>query len=253
MNNFEGLIKGCDLASMRRRWTFFSLIIFSVYCSFGQDKSMNLNSLTIGPLAANNGLGIATSISFGNTTPSFSNQISLSLRTLKHAKEVKIQNPRFTNPKPYVYGKLNNAYILNLGIARYKTLGISSAYNPSFKIGIQMGPSLALLKPYYVYVHEQDDPFYKPITTRQTREVLDAQESILGAANWSQGINELTAKAGLHCDVNLLITWDKLYRLKRLKTGVKFDYFWDELQILNSQNNTLFTSFYTTYQIGANK
>ncbi len=215
--------------------------------------NLSLTKWSAGPLVATNGIGIVTTAELGSRNKLFNNQLSLSLRTLKHDKEIKVQNPRFTNPKPYVYGKLNNAHILDLGFARYKTLGTSSAFNPKFQVGMQVGPSIAITKPYYVYVHEQDDPLYKPMAATQTEEVLASQESILGAANWSKGYNDLTLKGGLHFDVNLQITWDKIYRLQRFNIGTKVDYFFSDLAILYDNKNKLFATFYTTYQIGGNK
>ncbi|MBT8326693.1 MAG: hypothetical protein KJP21_03155 [Bacteroidia bacterium] len=230
-----------------------ALLFFFIPSSFGQQNNLSFHKWSLGPLVATNGLGIASSFQLKRPNKNYNNQLHISLRTLKHDKEIKIQNPRFTNPKPYVYGKLNSASVLNIGIARYKTLGLSSTFNPKFQIGVQLGPSLALTKPYYVYIHEEDDPHFNPITTTQTIEVLSAQESILGAANWSKGYNNLQVKGGFHIDFNLQLSWDKIYRLQRLNIGAKADYFFNDLGILHNNKNALFTTFYSTYQIGGNK
>jgi hypothetical protein len=228
----------------------FILIYLAIFQIANAQENKNFfafDKIGVGPLASTNGLGLSACGKFKSTQNTYFNLI---IRGLQNEKEAKIQNPNYTNPRPYVYGKLNSVLLTSLSIAKYKTLGQSTSYSPSLKLGVAVGPSLAIIKPYYVYVQGFDNSPYTPKMSLQNPEDEQFQNNILGAAGWNSGLDELNKKLGVHLDINLITEWDKNYRLSRLQTGLRFDYFTSNLNILYNQKNQLFTSLYATYQIG---
>lgn len=86
---------------------------------------------------------------------------------VKHEKESKQQQTRNTYPylgetKPYIFGKINNAYTLQLGYGREQMLFPALLEgNLSVSLRYSGGPALALLKPYFlnlIYVAYTPDP-----------------------------------------------------------------------------------------------
>jgi hypothetical protein len=206
---------------------------------------------TIGPEIANNGFGVNFTTEISKADSETPNLLSIGLTTLKHQKEVKVQNPNFINPKPYIYGKLNSAAALrvNYGIAKTLTQKTSS---PSVSLGIQFGPSIAIIKPYYVYTQELDNQRFNPTLSIQSPDKTATQENVLGSAGWTEGLNELSTQYGLHIDVNIITVWNHTYRKQRTKSGVRMDYFFSNLNLMHEHQNQLFLSYYLSYQIGEN-
>lgn len=217
--------------------------------SFSQNPANNfgLYQFSFGPTIANSGLGISLGAKLKNHANTY---IGIDIRDLHHSKEAKVYNPNFTNPRTYVYGKQNSAFLSSASFSLYKNLGEPSDLAPTLKLGISAGPTIAFLKPYYVYIQEFDNNSRAPILGIQNPENTNQQNNILGAAGWNTGLDKLHQNFGFHADVNLLVEWDKKYRLGRLKTGIRFDYFPKDLNILYQNNNQLFTSFFTSYQVG---
>lgn len=227
------------------------ILLFLAISTFSKAQESNngfgLETFSFGPIATTTGFGFSATSKLKSLSNTY---LNLDLRGLQHEKEAKIQNPNYTNPRPYVYGKLNSVLLSSLSITRYKTLGQSTNYSPSLKLGISAGPSIAIIKPYYVYVQGFDNSPYTPKQTLQNPDDEVLQSNVLGAAGWNSGLDELHYKLGFHIDINLLTEWDKNYRLSRLKSGLRFDFFMSNLNIIYNNSDHLFTSLYATYQLG---
>lgn len=223
-------------------------ILFSSFV-FSQSSShlFRINQVSIGPSVSTTGLGLSVN---GKITPIKNQYFNVDFRSLRHSKEAKVQNPNYTNPRPYIYGKQNSAALASCSYSLYKNLGESNPTSPALKLGLSVGPTIAFVKPYYVYIQEFDHSSEAPKIMRQDPENEPMQQNILGAAGWNVGLDELRQQFGINAEVNLLTEWDKKYRLGRLRAGVRVDYFFTDLNLLYKNKNQLFTSFFATYQIG---
>jgi hypothetical protein len=108
------------------------------------------------------------------------------------------------NPTPFVFGKINNLYTLQLGYGKEKMIlpGILEG-NISLKFRYSGGFSLAMLKPYYLKLIYTD--YSQPSQPSYIREekyssansdVFLNSGNILGASAWSKGLGEISYVPG---------------------------------------------------------
>ncbi len=95
-------------------------------------------------------------------------------------KETKQQQTRNAYPdlgktRPYIFGKINNAYSLQLGYGREQMLFPALLEgNLSISLRYAAGPALALLKPYYLnLIYVEYTP--EPVAHLQTEKVYNCQ------------------------------------------------------------------------------
>ncbi len=244
-------VKSMKNYNSNNRVSMVFLAFISLYFSLpiNAQNGANFTDLCLGPILTNSGLGISSSAKIESNKKN-DVYLTLTFKSLKHVKETKIQNPNYTNPKPYVYGKINDAATINLGISRYKKMGYSSNIGPGIKLGLEGGASIALTKPYYVYIQTSDDNFSTPDVVENNPIDRSVEDKILGPARTSNGLKNTTLKPGAYLDINLQLEWDKIHNIQRLKTGIIFEYFPSSLNILYKNQNKAFTHVYITYQIG---
>lgn len=141
----------------------------------------------------------------------------LSFSEIKHEKQIKQvrQNkayPELGNATPFIFGKINNAYQLQLGYGREYLLlpGVLDG-NLSVSLKCQAGFSLAMLKPYYlklIYVdYTPDEHAYlqeERYSDNNKEQFLNAGK-ILGAAKWKQGLKEINYIPGAYVDASIAI------------------------------------------------
>lgn len=133
----------------------------------------------------------------------------LSFSEVKHEKQIKQQKENTAFPElgaaaPFVFGKINNLYLLQLGYGREQLLlpGIMQG-NLSLSLRYSAGLSLAMLKPYYLRIMHAT---YTPdiIVTLEdekyqedNRDVFLDKNKIFGGAGWSRGLDETAYVPGL--------------------------------------------------------
>lgn len=140
---------------------------------------------------------------------------------IKHEKETKQQNTggvfaELGKGRPYIFGKVNNVYTLQLGYGQQQMLLPALLDgNLSLSVRYSAGPALALLKPYYldlVYV------VYTPeaVAHLQTEQLNKGNErrfldpgSIWGAARWSKGLGETRFIPGLFTELAFVLEPDR--------------------------------------------
>lgn len=134
---------------------------------------------------------------------------------LKHPKEFKQPSLGSYSPpssstsqsKPFFYGKRNNFYVLHFSYGFAKILaekplknGVALSYN------YLVGPSIGLLKPYYLSVKHEDiflDERYDPANPQKFLDPF----SIYGASGFSYGLNELSILPGIHGKFGISFDW----------------------------------------------
>jgi hypothetical protein len=219
----------------------------------GAAQHRPFNGLSGGLTAATNGVGGEINALLAPTTLVKNQEITLSFQSIKHSRETKVQNTRYVNPKPYVYGKLNAAAIMRLSYSVSKQIGKDRTSKPSVFWGFSAGPSLGILKPYYIGYQSNAPESNSPALIPQSTETLANQDSIYGPATWTLGTDELSFKPGLHFATYLSINWNHSFYFQSWESGVRFDYFPGELEILHLANNKAFVSIYTSYIIGKHR
>jgi hypothetical protein len=146
---------------------------------------------------------------------------SLHFSEIKHEKEAKQEHTGNTyaylgKSTPYIFGKINNAYTLQLGYGREQLLFPALLDgNMSISLRYAVGPALALLKPSYlnlIYVEYLPEEIAHIQTEKYNNDNVDKflqPGSILGSEKWSQGLNEIKYIPGLFAELSFAIEPDK--------------------------------------------
>lgn len=193
---------------------------------------------------------------------------SLSFGDIRHSRERR-ENPDRINgltnrvSRAFVFGKQNQLYALRFGFGRRKYLsekarqrGVAVGYSYEF------GPTLGLLKPYYLelYTGEPDNPGaivdvrYDEFTASRFLN----QDAIFGASTWSSGLDELQLRPGIHAKAAAHFGFGAYDEVaKSLEAGLMADFFLGSTDILIESdltpgvtNNTLFLSLFINIQFG---
>jgi len=163
----------------------------------------------------------------------------------------------------YAFGKINSLINVRggVGIKRYvsekeKKNGLAVGYT------YEIGPSLAILKPYYLdlfYVQTINGKQVANIrseryTPENAERFLD-DGSISTRSSFFKGFDELNVKAGVQGKIGLHLAmgaFDKY--VKAFETGIMFDIYASKIPILleteNSPNKRMFFRLYFNFQLG---
>lgn len=140
---------------------------------------------------------------------------------IKHEKESKQQQTRNLYPylgktKPYIFGKINHAYTLQLAYGREQSLFPALLEgNMSVSLRYSGGPALALLKPYYldlIYVDYTPEPVARLQTERYSPDNAGhflEPGFIQGKGRWSKGLDEIRYIPGIFAELAFAIEPDK--------------------------------------------
>ena len=175
----------------------------------------------------------------------------VSLRSLKEIKTITIS--QYTT-RPYVYGKLNYAYVLRFGFGEDRLI-----YGKPYWGGVEtrwtysVGASLALLKPYYYYVVA-----YQPSTSGDYVETVEEHTfepglNILGRSSFTKGLLETKVSPGVNASVGLSFEVGKSRtRVQSIDVEVKAECFPLGISIMDSERNRrFFLTFMLSYNFGS--
>ncbi|HLF46913.1 MAG TPA: hypothetical protein VI548_10840 [Chitinophagaceae bacterium] len=129
---------------------------------------------------------------------SITNLYDIEFNEIKHPKEDKLPNGTggFSFGNPYVYGKLNNFYQLQLGFGQQRILGQKGNKNGvALSVIYKGGLSLGLLRPYYIDVLD-NNRVNKSIKYTPQDSALFVSGFIVGGSGLGKGWNELEYKPG---------------------------------------------------------
>jgi hypothetical protein len=183
---------------------------------------------------------------------------------IHHPKEVK-QTIDFglsffgiNSPKPFVYGKQNNFYQLNVSLGRQFMLA-ERAERSGVQVDLKVigGLSLGMLKPYYLdLLYPVDNTTtYRIVSERYSPEnaskFLD-WFSIYGGSGFVYGIGEMKFIPGLHLKTGLNFDWATYDDfLKALEVGIIFDAYYKKIPIMIIDDNAqFFPNLYLSLQFG---
>lgn len=172
----------------------------------------------------------------------------LSFSEIKHEKQIKQvrQNkayPELGNATPFIFGKINNAYQVQLGYGHeYLVLPGVLEGNLSVSLRLQGGFSLAMLKPYYlklIYVDFNPDEYAYVQEEKYTEinkdQFLNATK-ILGASKWKEGLGEMKYIPGAYVDAAVAIEPIKNKSfIKTVTLGCNISFQTKQLEIMADQ------------------
>ena len=174
--------------------------------------------------------------------------------SLRSLKELKTLNMSSFNMRPFVYGKLNYAYVARFGYGEERRIfgkpywgGIETRWTYEF------GASLALLKPYYYFVAT-----YEPSGTGSYIQTIKEQTfehgiDILGRSAFTKGIAETKLSPGVHARVGLSFDVAKTRtRAQAINVDVIAECFPLGVSIVDSERNKrFFLTFMLSYNWGS--
>ena len=190
--------------------------------------------------------------------------LSLGISELKHPKEQR-QNAAPSgrrSTRPFVYGKRNNLFVLRSGWGEKRYFS-EKAKQKGVAVGMSysIGPSLGLLKPYYLTVNLEGSPGSagRPTAIKYSEknqaDFLN-NSKILGAAPFTQGISEISVLPGGTGSIAYHMDWGAFDEVvKALEIGLTVDVFARKAPIFvgSEQNQQVFFNFFLNLQFGKRK
>ena len=151
----------------------------------------------------------------------------------------------------YIFGKINNLYVLKLGYGGRKMI----AGKPDDKGAVSIhwvnvgGLGIGFLKPYYLNISGDPNAIkYGPDTKSS---FLDPNE-ILGSASFSQGFSEVKIVPGIHYKSALHFDFSSnMKNVIAIETGVNAEYYFGDVPLMaNVTSVPYFVDVYLSFQFG---
>lgn len=167
---------------------------------------------------------------------------SVEFNEIKHPKEDKLPNGTggFTFGNPYVYGKINNFYQLQLGFGNQHILGQKGNKNGvAVSVAYKGGLSLGLLRPYYIQVDDNGDA--RTIKYSPEDSTLFVDGPILGGGGLGKGWNEIKVKPGLFAKTGLRFDFGRFNEVvSAIEVGVSAEFYSSKIPIMLFQKDKQF-------------
>ena len=164
---------------------------------------------------------------------------------IRHEKEIKQERTDNTfsylgKNTAYIFGKINNAYTLQLGYGREQMLLPALLDgNMSISLRYSAGPALAMLKPYYldlIYVEYLPEQVAHIQTEKYSAANADhflEPGSIRGKAAWSKGLGEIKYIPGAFAELAFAIEPDKPQSfVKTITIGGNIAFYSSKIEIM---------------------
>lgn len=182
----------------------------------------------------------------------------------KHLREL-LFNPGI-GQSSYIYGKQNNLFVLRGGIGEKRYL-TEKAAKKGVAVGVsyRVGPSLGLLKPYYLDVdvlEGQGGNNTRPIRySEETANLFLNESQIINNSGFMTGWGEVSPRIGGQAMGALHISWGAFdEHVRAVEAGLMVDFFFGDVPILvetaNSpatQNTPIFLNAFVNLQFGKRK
>jgi len=176
---------------------------------------------------------------------------TFSLSNFKDKEEARTPTTQFFNGGgEWVFDKKNWAYVMGfVGGMQYVLVPRSEFSRVEFKGGLSMGPTIVLLKPYYVqvatgvsggFITTSDVP-YDPFTPINVfpgpARPVDISD-VIAEGSWFQGFDRITTRTGwrLRADFTLDLSGTS-YFVRALNFGLQYDIYGSPLPLLATQPN----------------
>lgn len=176
--------------------------------------------------------------------------------SMKHPKEIKVTNS-YDNNKSFIYGKLNNFYLLRGGVGQQHLLNSKPYWG-----GVEVrafysgGISLGFTKPIYLYIVKYNiDNGQHYLEIERSNPDNHAITDIFGKASFFKGFNRIGFYPGIFLKAGFSFEYgsdDKF--VKTLECGAFVDCFYKNVPIVAYQKNQfLFANVYIAIHLGKRK
>jgi len=214
----------------------------------GQIAEPVVRTFNMGAMVQSKTIGLDLKLAF-KKSDKFSTLFDLDFVSIKHPKEQKVTNNRYSNGGPFVYGKLNHFHALRLGYGIKKDLGRRVSRNTInvAAIGV-IGIDLGFLKPVFLEI-TQPDSFQELSQIEAFDPTQHNPDNIVGGAGYFHGFDEIQFKPGAYGKVGLEFGWGN-YRTSYMvvEVGATLDMFLSKIPIMHiAENKSVFSGFYVSF------
>jgi hypothetical protein len=161
---------------------------------------------------------------------------------IKHPKEDKLPNGTggFSFGNPYVYGKINNFYQLQLGFGQQRILGQKGNKNGVAVSWVYKGGlSVGLLRPYYIEV--DDNGVNRTIKYSEADSTLFVTGFIIGGGGLGKGWSEMKIKPGVFAKTALRYDFGRFNEVvSGVEIGVSAEFYSGKIPIMLFQKEKQF-------------
>ncbi len=183
------------------------------------------------------------------------------IASLRHHREIKQRNEFVISPSPksYIYGKRNSFYGIHLGFGgKYYFSEKSKRRAIAVALAYSAGPSIGLLKPYYLnIIHPVDNSFDEIIAeaySDENRADFINPAIITGKSGFKYGLGEMSVIMGGYFQTGLNFDWGANHEfVKAIEVGLMVDAYAKTVPIMIpdvEDNKFLFFNLYLALQLG---
>ncbi|MCB9037145.1 MAG: hypothetical protein H6557_11040 [Lewinellaceae bacterium] len=196
---------------------------------------------------------------------------NIEIGEIKHSKEFR-QSFDFQTPaasrvsRAFIFGKQNNLLVLRGGVGEKRYLS-EKAKRKGLAVGLsyEAGPSLGLLKPYYLeLVRSSESGPFENFTIRSEKFSQENASTFLdisriyGSSGFSKGLGEISAIPGLHGKFAVHFDWGAFDEfVKAIEAGVMVDAYFQRVPLMaesdlveTPENKSIFINLYINLQLG---
>lgn len=173
--------------------------------------------------------------------------------TIKHPKEVKLQNIDFPQAKAFVYGKLNSLYVLDAGVGEQRILFQKAEQSGvAMKLHYSGGLAFGFAKPIYLIVYNNQTTESEDVLIKQYKPGEVVLNDIIGKASFSYGATKMKFYPGIYAKCGATFEWG-VYddAIREIELGVMSNLFFKKVPIMAyNPAQRAYVSFYLTFMIG---
>jgi hypothetical protein len=161
----------------------------------------------------------------------------------------------------FVYGKQNSFFGIHAGYGqKYYFSGKAKKQGVAVGMSYAVGPSLGIIKPYYLELYSFDNNGLPKGTIAQSYTEENAslflnRGSIAGGAGFGYGFDDLSITPGGHAKVALHLDWGAFEEIIRaLEVGIMIDVYAKKVPIMiEAENRPYFINLYFSAELGKRK
>ena len=190
----------------------------------------------------------------------------ISIGELKHIKEYRQQSLEslggsFGNNQSFILGKQNNLFAVRAGYGQKRYFS-EKAKIKGLAVGIsyEAGPTLGLLKPYYLDLRYPSDSggsdvFRAQKYNEENHDIFLERTRIGGAAGLGKGFSEIAIRPGFHAMASAHFDWGAFDEfVKAMEAGFMIDFFFGDTDIMveteGVENRPFFMNVFINLQLG---
>lgn len=213
--------------------------------------------------------GFALGVQFGNIRSyNRTSYWGIELGEIKHVRETRQNKSNQIAAlegafRGFVYGKQNSFYPLRVTFGQKQYIS-EKARRKGLAVGFDysVGPSLGLLKPYYLLLRYVPEDFNRNFVPEKYSKETEARfldiNSIYGADGFSRGLTELKPVLGAHAKASLHFDWGAFDEfIKAFEVGIIGDFYLQKVPIMieteqapNVRNQPVFLNLFLNVQLG---